>query len=145
MDPPGNGCTSRWWHFPHEADVGLAARAATLSELFRQMALALTAVVTDAQIRPTHATDLECPGSDPELLLVDWLNALICEMATQRVLFGEFDVEVGSSGVKARVRGETVDRLRHRPVVEPKGATYTGLSVARDADGMWLSRCVVDV
>lgn len=41
--------------------------------------------------------------------------------------------------------GEPVDPLRHRPTVEVKGATYTGLKVARGEDGLWRAECVVDV
>jgi len=42
-------------------------------------------------------------------------------------------------------RGEPVDVTRHRPAVEAKGATYTALSVAGNADGAWVAQCVVDV
>jgi tRNA nucleotidyltransferase (CCA-adding enzyme) len=45
----------------------------------------------------------------------------------------------------ALVEGEAVDRARHRPVVEVKGATYTALSVEQDASGNWHGQCVVDV
>jgi tRNA nucleotidyltransferase (CCA-adding enzyme) len=34
---------------------------------------------------------------------------------------------------------------RHAPACEPKGATYTALKVARDADGAWSAACIVDV
>jgi SHS2 domain-containing protein len=39
--------------------------------------------------------------------------------------------------------GEPVDRSRHQPVVEPKGATMTALRVAREAT--WLAQTVIDV
>jgi len=45
----------------------------------------------------------------------------------------------------ALVEGEVVNRARHRPVVEVKGATYTALSVEQDASGNWNGQCVVDV
>jgi len=38
-----------------------------------------------------------------------------------------------------------VDIARHRPAVEVKGATYTALRVAQEADGAWVAQCVVDV
>lgn len=41
--------------------------------------------------------------------------------------------------------GEPLDRARHRPAVEIKGATYTELHVRQDADGTWHAQCVVDV
>jgi SHS2 domain-containing protein len=142
---PDTARKTGWWHFPHEADVGLAGRAPTLPELYRQLALAMTAVVTEAEVEPALSIDIRCTGTDPELLLVDWLNALIYEMATRGMLFGDFEVAVDRSGLTARALGETVDRQRHRPVVEPKGATFTELSVQRQPDGTWIGRCVVDV
>ena len=47
--------------------------------------------------------------------------------------------------LRATVAGETVDRARHQPVVEVKGATYTALYVDRDDNGDWHAHCVVDV
>src|SRR6266704_2638113 len=41
--------------------------------------------------------------------------------------------------------GEPLDRERHRPRVEVKGATYTALSVAQGPDSVWIAQCVVDV
>jgi tRNA nucleotidyltransferase (CCA-adding enzyme) len=81
-----------------------------------------------------------------ELLLADWLNALIYEMATRNMLFGRFEVRIlGDCSMTATAWGERVDRARHQPAVEVKGATYTGLSVAKRDDGLWVAQCVVDV
>ena len=89
--------------------------------------------------------DVECDEPDLEFLLTDWLNALIYRMATERMLFSQFDVRIDDGRLRAWLRGERVDPRRHRPAVEVKGATYTELSVARDAGGLWTARCVVDV
>ncbi len=76
---------------------------------------------------------------------MDWLNALVYEMATRRMLFGAFVVAFEGPRLKATAWGEAVDRARHEPAVEVKGATYTSLRVERRGDGMWLAQCVVDV
>jgi tRNA nucleotidyltransferase (CCA-adding enzyme) len=78
-------------------------------------------------------------------LLVDWLNALVFEMATRRMLFSRFEVEIGAGRLRALAWGEAVDVERHKPAVEVKGATYTSLRVAQEADGTWVAQCVVDV
>ncbi len=41
--------------------------------------------------------------------------------------------------------GEAVDRQKHQPAVEIKGATFTELHVCQQADGLWLAQCIVDV
>jgi SHS2 domain-containing protein len=135
-----------WEHFPHGADIGVRGAGATRDEAFEQAALALTAVVADpATVAATTEVEIRCAAPDDELLLADWLNALIYEMATRRMLFGRFAVTLAGHALAARAWGEPVDRARHRPAVEVKGATYTGLSVARRDDGTWVAQCVVDV
>jgi len=137
---------AHWEHFAHAADIGVRGIGATLEEAFEQVALALTGVIADPLlVRQETVVELSCEAPDDELLLVDWLNALVYEMATRRMLFGGFDVHVESSRLSAQARGEPVDRARHEPAVEVKGATYTSLRVAQAEDGAWLAQCVVDV
>jgi SHS2 domain-containing protein len=136
----------RWEHFPHGADVGVRGLGATLELAFEQAALALTAVIADpATVIPQDMIRLACEAPDDELLLVDWLNALVYEMATRSMLFSRFEVRLARRRLDARAWGETLDVARHHPAVEVKGATYTALKVARQADGGWLAQCVVDV
>jgi tRNA nucleotidyltransferase (CCA-adding enzyme) len=135
-----------WEHFPHGADIGVRGIGASRAEAFQEVALAVTAVITDpAGVAGKTAIDLRCEAPDDELLLADWLNALIYEMATRNMLFRRFAVSLRDHVLEARAWGEPVDRGRHRPAVEVKGATYTALSVARRDDGAWVAQCVVDV
>ena len=79
--------------FAHDADVGVRGRGATLAEAFASAGRALTAVVTDpASVREVLSVEIACEASYPELLLFDWLNALVFEMATRRVLFARHEV-----------------------------------------------------
>lgn len=135
-----------WEHFEHDADIGVRGYGATLAEAFEQAALALTAVITDLEgVAPREVVEIECDAEDAELLLAQWLNALVYEMAVRRMLFGGFEVTVDGTHLRARAAGEAVDVGRHRPTVEVKGATYTALRVARTDDGGWLAQTVVDV
>lgn len=137
---------ARWEHFAHDADIGVRGRGRTLAEAFAQAGLALTAVVTDpAGLRATETVEIACEAEDLESLLFEWLNALVFEMATRDLLFGRYDVEIEAARLRARAGGERVDVARHAPAVEVKGATYTALRVAHEADGLWVAECVVDV
>ncbi len=138
--------TARWEHFPHEADIGVRGLGATPEQAFEQAALALTAVIVDpAAVAPRETIKLVCEAPEVELLLVDWLNTLVYEMATRSMLFGRFEVHLEGEHLSAQVWGEALDAVRHHPAVEVKGATYTALKVARQPDGGWLAQCVVDV
>jgi tRNA nucleotidyltransferase (CCA-adding enzyme) len=135
-----------WEHFEHDADIGLRASAASREGLFEAMAEALTALITDpGKVRAEESVPIHCEAPDDALLLTDWLNALIYEMATRSMLFGDWRVTLHDRVLEAVVRGERVDRARHEPVVEVKGATYTALSVSRDSTGTWHGQCIVDV
>jgi tRNA nucleotidyltransferase (CCA-adding enzyme) len=135
-----------WEHFAHGADIGVRGIGASRGEAFEQAALALTAVVADpAQVAADTVIEVRCQAPDDELLLADWLNALIYEMATRNMLFGRFAVSLRDHALEAKAWGEPLDRSRHRPAVEVKGATYTALSVAQRDDNAWVAQCVVDV
>lgn len=137
---------SGWEHFPHDADVGVRGLGDTLEEAFAQAALAMTAVITDPTVvDPRRVVEVHCDNPDRALLLVDWLNALIYEMATRKMLFSEFHVELDGPRLKAVAKGEPVDVGRHQPAAEVKGATYTALRVEKGSTGQWIAQCVVDV
>ncbi len=126
--------------------MGLRGFGATPAQAFEQAALALTATITDLElVAPHQSVEIECEGEDRELLLVDWLNALIYEMATRRMLFSRFEVDIAGSRLTGKAWGEAVDRKSHSPAVEVKGATYTALRVAQQENGDWLAQCVIDV
>jgi tRNA nucleotidyltransferase (CCA-adding enzyme) len=135
----------RWEHFPHDADVGVRGFGVTAQQAFEQAALALTAVITHTEVRPTARVEVTCEAPELDLLFVEWLNAIIYEMAVRRMLFGRFAVTIEGSRLAGILWGEPVDVERHAPACEPKGATYTALKVARDAAGIWSAACVVDV
>jgi len=136
----------RWEHFEHKADVGVRGIGPTKAAAFEQVAVALLAVTTNPKlVRPSEQIEIHCAAPSDELLLVEWLNALIFQMATRKILFSRFDVSIDGRKLIARVSGEKVDVARHEPAVEIKGATYTELSVRQDAAGCWVAQCVVDV
>jgi tRNA nucleotidyltransferase (CCA-adding enzyme) len=134
-----------WEHFPHDADVGVRGIGATAAEAFEQAAHALTTVVTHATVAPNEQVEVSCEAPDLELLFVEWLNAVIYEMAVRKMLFGRFAVQIEADRLKGTLWGEPVDVTRHAPACEPKGATYTALKVAVDSNGIWSAACVVDV
>jgi len=136
---------AKWEHFPHDADVGVRGFGATAAEAFEQAAQALTAVVTQTAVEPRIRVEVTCEAPDLELLFVEWLNAIIYEMAVRRMLFGSFAARIEGLRLAGTLWGEPVDVERHAPACEPKGATYTALKVAADNTGIWSAACIVDV
>ena len=136
----------QWKHFEHGADIGVYGNGTTVTETFIQAALALTAVITDLDgVAANTKLEIECEAPDVELLFVDWLNALIYEMAIRNMLFSRFEIELTANHLHAFIWGEELDQNKHRPAVEVKGATYTALNVSQDKDGIWSAQTIVDV
>jgi SHS2 domain-containing protein len=147
MQPPrSETAQGSWEHFPHQADIGVRGVGSTKEAAFESAAQALTSVITDLEtVAPTQAVPIVCEAPDDELLLVDWLNALVYEMATRKMLFRRFNVRFNGHSLHAMAWGEPIEVARHQPAVEVKGATYTKLSVKLDEQGQWVAQCVVDV
>jgi len=135
-----------WQHFEHKADIGVRGVGKNKQIAFAQTALAMTAVVAELRtIEQKERKQITCTYSDDETLLVDWLNALIYEMAVHKMLFSRFEIQFKNNLLIAEAFGETLDSKKHQPVVEVKAATYHCLKVEKISDGSWLAQCVVDV
>ena len=135
-----------WEHFHHGADIGVRGIATTKAEAFAQTALAMTAVMLDPEtVNQLESVQIHCEAPDDEILLVDWLNAIVYEMATRRMIFSAYRVELNDHRLRATAIGEKVEVQRHQPAVEIKGATFTELKVGQDEQGRWIAQCVVDV
>ena len=134
-----------WQHFPHEADLGICGWGPTLAAAFEEAGQELTAAVTVATVHRDVEVRVNCHAPNLELLFVEWLNAIIYEMAVRNMIFAGYKVHIEENQLTGTLWGEPVDVARHEPACEPKGATYTELHVVQTNDGGWQARCVVDV
>lgn len=135
-----------WEHFHHEADIGVRGQAGSVEAAFEEAAVALTAVITDpVRVNCRESVNIDCEAPDLELLFVDWLNAIVYEIATRHLLFRRYTVMLDGNRLHASACGEAIDITRHRPAAEIKAATCTELAVREDRPGHWRAQCVVDV
>lgn len=135
----------KYENFSHGADIGIRGMGINMEEAFEMGAIALTAVVTNPEnVSPEMNLRLEFDERDPELLFYDWINSLIYEMDTKKILFSSVKVSFKSGHMKAELKGEKVNKEKHDPAVEIKGATMTELKVY-ETNGEWIAQCVVDV
>lgn len=132
--------------FEHTADIGLRARAVDLDTLFAEAAKALLSVIVDNcdEVRAVDEFSVSVEADQLDDLMYDWLAELLYLFETQHVLLCEFDVTVREGGVKATVRGESIDPARHRLDMEVKAITYHELKVERDGEG-WLAEVILDL
>ena len=126
--------------------MGIRGFGPTREIAFEQAAIALTAVIADIdKIEPEQKIEITCKAADVELLLVEWLSCLVYEMATRKMLFRRFEVNIEQEHLRAIAWGQRMDVKIHQPAVEVKAVTYTALSVRQDKNGIWIAQCIVDV
>lgn len=132
--------------FDHTADLGLRVRAADRDALFADAALGLTSMLVEdvASVRDEVAVEVTLPADDVELLLFDWLKALLSRFDADKLLFRRFEARVTEAGLRATAWGERMDESRHEMAHEVKSITYHGLKVVRDGGG-WLAEVIVDI
>jgi len=135
-----------WEHYSHPADMGVRGFGKTKAEAFEQAALAMTAIVSELKkIGLKDNVEICCEQDDEQMLFADWLNAVIYEMATRKMLFGRFEVIIDGNRLKAKLAGEKIDVKKHRPVVEIKAATFMDLKVEKTKNNLWMAQCIVDI
>ncbi len=135
-----------WEHFEHPADVGIRGVGSSLAEAFEQAALALTAILIGPhQIARRQQIAMRCQAADKEQLLVDWLNRVIYEMATRRMIFGMFSVSIQGQKLSGTAWGDQLSNLTGAPTGEVKAASYAELKVYSASASQWIAQCVVDV
>lgn len=123
----------------HTADVALRAWGNSLSELFREAAAGMAAVMGATEGgRVERRVELEAP--DVETLLVDWLSELLYLGEVHGETYGAFSVCVHE--------GPRLEGTVHGSPGEPRGAhikavTYHGLSV-QYSDGEYSATVVFD-
>ena len=131
--------------FEHEADIGIRGFGNSLEQAFENAAVALYSVMVNVgKIVPAEKKVIAVSATDRELLLVEWLNALLALSDIERLVFSKFEVKIKDASLTGIAWGERLDRVRHEAHVEVKGATYHMLSV-QEKDGRYRAQCVVDI
>lgn len=131
--------------FDHEADIGIRGFGACPDEAFAHAAAAMYSVMVNIDsIEPRERREVRVSAPERELLLVEWLNALLAESDIERMVFCRFAVRIRGNELQGEAWGEPLDRQRHEPNVEVKGATFHMLHVGTEA-GRCVAQCVVDV
>jgi len=136
-------------YLDHTADACLRASGDTAAHAFCEAAKAMfNLMVPLDSITPRDSIDVSVEADRFDLLLVEWLGALLSSMGTTGLVFSQFDVEIdriaGCLVLKGKATGETFDPERHEAINEVKGISYAGL-YARSEGDRFVVQCVVDI
>lgn len=131
--------------FEHESDIGIRGSGSSMEEAFENAAAALYSIMIKTEtVQPKETLTVTVSAPDTELLLVEWLNALLSASDLEHMVFSAFKVTIRNLALTGTAWGERLDTERHEPKVEVKGATYHQLSVV-EKNGIYTAQCVVDV
>ncbi len=135
-------------YLDHRADLAVRAWGETLDEAFVEAARALVAAMVSLdRVRPIVQKGFSLQDSSVELLLVDWLAALVAEKDLTGLVFSRFDVRVTEEGSAVTLGGtawgEPLDAVRHEARSEVKGISLLGLRI-RTENGTWFAEYVAD-
>ncbi len=133
--------------FEHPADLGLAARADTLAELFEALGEGLADQICPRRaVAARERKKLLARSEDVESLAVEFLGELLGLFHLEKFLARQVRVErISESAVRAEVTGERYDPARHELGPEIKAVTYHQLEVARRPGGEWIARVILDL
>ena len=132
--------------FDHTADVGLAATADSLAELFEALGEGLAEVICPiAQVTPAQTRTVSVQAEDVEALAVDFLTRIVVTIESDLFALAEVAVrDISETRVEADLKGEPYDPSRHEFHTEVKAVTYHQLAVACE-DGKWSGRVILDI
>jgi SHS2 domain-containing protein len=131
--------------FEHQADIGVRGYGDTVEEAYANAAAAMYSVMIDlSRVEQKESRSIRVTAGDREQLLVEWLNALLAISDIDRMVFSRFEARIDGPDLAGTAWGEHLDRTRHEPNVEVKGATYHLLKVTQE-NGRFVAQCVVDV
>jgi SHS2 domain-containing protein len=133
--------------FDHTADLGVEVTGATPEELYAGAAFALFDQLTDlSAVRAQRSREIDVVGENPADLLVNFLREVLYGWNGEGFLMKSCIVRrVTPTRIKAVLKGEGFDPVRHLINREIKAVTYHQGSVLENPEGMWVARVVFDV
>lgn len=144
------GMVAKWKIIPHTADLALQAWGDTWAEAFRAAALGMWSLCWDRKrVRAERPWEVEIEASDPEALLVNFLNEWLYLHEAEQAVWRSLEplrIEPAPAGgwvLRARAWGEP-RRPRHLFRREIKAATWHGVRVEEE-DGRVAVRVIFDL
>jgi SHS2 domain-containing protein len=130
-----------WELIDHTGDVGVAARAPTLEELFAEFGRAMFSILAAAPAPAPQETDVfPVAGAEPAEELRDFLSELLYRFSAEHRMYVAFSSAPGA----VSAAWEPYRQDRHPLRTELKAVTWHQLQAVHDGDG-WRGLVIFDV
>ncbi len=127
----------------HEADAGFEVYGRTDEELFRNASHALFSLITDLRTVDTRVEkQIAIPDSDEALVV--FLNELLYVWDVEKFIPKSITISRDKGGIKAILKGEALDELRHTLIGTVKSVTYHKFCILKEK-GMLKATFIVDI
>jgi SHS2 domain-containing protein len=129
------------------ADIAFEAESTSMGGLFESCADAVTDIMVDpATLSPTDSKEVSLTSEDADRLLYDFLTELIIMKDVDSMLYTRYEVEVSQDGrnLKAKMKGEKIDRVKHVLRNDVKAVTMHMFGILRSPEG-WKATVVLDI
>jgi SHS2 domain-containing protein len=122
----------------HPSDLALRAEGQNLKEAFEATALGMFAFIVDlSHVAEKEVVNISAAGSDPENLLVNFLNELLYLADARSFLIkGICILSLSNTSLTAEALGEKINPARHKILHSIKAATYNQLKINAKKDGV---------
>ena len=127
----------RFEEIEHTADWAIRVCARDLRGLFAGAAEGMFGLLTDlSHVTPDRDFEIELQAIDVETLLIDWLNELLYLGEQHGLVFNRFTILDLVANGDARLRAQVGGGQPAELFKVIKAATFHGLSIRRDNDGL---------
>lgn len=121
----------------HPSDIGIAARGRSITEAFENAALGLMSIMVDSEtIEATVERSIALSASDVDNLLVKWLSEILYLYDAERFVTAKPVItDIGPTGLRGTVKGESLDPTKHAIRLDVKAITYHQLLIRETENG----------
>ncbi|MCX7984383.1 MAG: archease [Bacteroidetes bacterium] len=131
----------------HPSDIGIEVHGLTLEELFRNAAYGMYCIMFGGPYESNreYVIQVSLKSTDPERLLVQWLNELLYYFETSGFIFIDASFEeLSGTSLKSRIFGAPLLHANLEVCVGIKAVTYHRLLLERRNE-LWYAQVYFDV
>ena len=133
----------------HGGEEGILGEGKTLESAFSEGAKAMFAVMVDIKkVKTDKSINISCYADNNGSLFIEFLNELIAQKDIKDMVFSKFEIKIKEINNKFKLSGlaygEKFNEDKHKPKVEVKAATYSGLKLWKTGNN-YKVRCIIDV
>lgn len=134
--------TGKFKFFPHTGDVKFQAYGKSLNEVFENIALAVSYILSRGEeINSKKKKNIEVEGNDDKSLLYNFIEELIFLLDSENFVVSEAKVNIKGNKLTAEISG---DDAKNYNLDQIKAATYAEMYIEKKGN-KWEAQTVVDV